>query len=171
MITLKLPLILAVLGIINCDKSASAGEYEFINLPKSHLPLYFRRYPQLEQKCLNDGQCKYRSVINSEAFKARKHICWGYETDCKPTNRFSQMKCPGSYQGYVKTKQAQIETYYAQADFGFIRDQIQEMRIMCEPMFPHDSALECSKYLRFCRGRNIMVNFTDLVHRRLVWSQ
>ncbi|XP_055642825.1 EGF domain-specific O-linked N-acetylglucosamine transferase [Toxorhynchites rutilus septentrionalis] len=165
MITPK-PSLILIVGIISCDIIGSVSEYEFINLPKSHLPLYFRRYPQLAKKCLNDDRCEYRSVINSETFKARQHICWGYESDCEPNNRFSQLKCPGNYKGYVKTKEAQIETYYAQADFGFIRDQIREMRIMCEPRFPHDSALECSKYLRFCRGRNIMVNFTDLVHRR-----
>lgn len=39
------------------------------------------------------------------------------------------------------------------------------MQIMCTPVFPNDSALECSKNLRFCRGRNIMMNFTDLLGR------
>lgn len=40
------------------------------------------------------------------------------------------------------------------------------MRIMCEPIFQADSSLECNDYLRFCRGRNLMLNFTDLVHRQ-----
>lgn len=31
--------------------------------------------------------------------------------------------------------------------------------------FQDDSSLECSKYLRFCRGRNIMINFKDLINR------
>lgn len=39
------------------------------------------------------------------------------------------------------------------------------MTLICEPLFIHDSSLECSKNLKFCRGRNIMVNFTDLVKR------
>lgn len=38
--------------------------------------------------------------------------------------------------------------------------------LMCEPFFPHDSSLECSKYLRFCRGRNILLNLTDLSTRQ-----
>lgn len=33
---------------------------------------------------------------------------------------------------------------------------------MCEPLFPDDSSLECSEHLSFCRGRNIMINFTRL---------
>lgn len=36
---------------------------------------------------------------------------------------------------------------------------------MCEPLFQGDSSLECSEYLRYCRGRNIMINFTDLINR------
>ncbi|XP_058826339.1 EGF domain-specific O-linked N-acetylglucosamine transferase [Topomyia yanbarensis] len=162
MALLKLLLFSAVFGFSICD-----NKYDFINLPKSHLPLYFRRFPQLEEKCLNDDSCEYRSVLTSDTFKAKKAAtCWGYEDDCDVAKRFSKPKCPGNYQGYVKTKEAQVETFYSQADFGFLRDQIREMRIMCEPTFPHDSALECSKYLRFCRGRNIMVNFTDLASRR-----
>lgn len=40
------------------------------------------------------------------------------------------------------------------------------MKIICEPLFPKDAVLECTKYLRFCRGRNLMLNFTDLIHRK-----
>ncbi|XP_058453938.1 EGF domain-specific O-linked N-acetylglucosamine transferase [Malaya genurostris] len=168
MVSIKLLLFSAVFGLSICDnnKVHRSDDYDFINLPKSHLPLYFRRFPQLEQKCLEDESCEYRGVLTSDTFKTKKATtCWGYEDDCDVAKRFSKPKCPGSYQGYVKTKEAQLETYYSQADFGFLRDQIREMRIMCEPTFPQDSALECSKYLRFCRGRNIMVNFTDLIHR------
>lgn len=45
---------------------------------------------------------------------------------------------------------------------GYIRNQINDMRVLCTPLFPNDSMLECSKHLRFCRGRNIMINFTDV---------
>lgn len=161
----KLLLASIVLADMGRSASASRNDYEFINLPKSHLPLFFRRFPQLERRCLEDEACMYRKVLASDAFKVKKNMCWGYEDACEDKNRFSKPRCPGDFQGYVKSKEAQIETFYAQADFGFLRDQIRETRIMCEPKFPHDSALECSKYLRFCRGRNIMVNFTDLAHR------
>nr|XP_019931574.2 EGF domain-specific O-linked N-acetylglucosamine transferase-like [Aedes albopictus]XP_029724039.1 EGF domain-specific O-linked N-acetylglucosamine transferase-like [Aedes albopictus] len=158
--------VLLVVSLLGAFGGGSGSDYGFINLPKSHLPLYFRRFPQLEQRCLKDETCEYRKTLASDAYKARKGTCWGYEDDCGKENRFSNPECPGDFQGYVKSKEAQLETFYAQADFGFVRDQIRETRIMCEPTFPHDSALECSKYLRFCRGRNIMVNFTELIHRR-----
>ncbi|XP_053693020.1 EGF domain-specific O-linked N-acetylglucosamine transferase [Sabethes cyaneus] len=162
-------LFLVLFSVNICDNGvlAKVGDYDFINLPRSHLPLYFRRFPELEQRCLKDETCEYRSVLLGESYRTAKQsgVCWGYEEDCSVEARYSKPRCPGSYQGYVRTKEAQLETFYAQADFGFLRDQIKETRIMCEPTFPHDSALECSQYLRFCRGRNIMVNFTDLANR------
>ncbi|KAJ8933646.1 hypothetical protein NQ318_019291 [Aromia moschata] len=39
------------------------------------------------------------------------------------------------------------------------------MKVFCESLFPDDSSLECSEHLRFCRGRNIMINFTKLLNR------
>ena len=35
----------------------------------------------------------------------------------------------------MTTKKAQIETFYAQGDFGYVRDQRKEMSIFCEPLF------------------------------------
>lgn len=40
------------------------------------------------------------------------------------------------------------------------------MVLYCEPYRFDDSSLECSKYLRFCRGRNLMLNLTDLELRK-----
>ncbi|XP_058056689.1 EGF domain-specific O-linked N-acetylglucosamine transferase [Anopheles bellator] len=149
------------------DPGACDGPYSHIDLPKAHLPMYFRRFPALEKQCAEDERCPYRTLIASESYQRRRNsaCCWGYEDGCTAKERFSNHSCPGSHVGYVKSKQAQLDTFYSQADFGFIRDQIRETRIMCEPQFPHDSSLECSKYLRFCRGRNLMFNFTDLAQR------
>lgn len=66
----------------------------------------------------------------------------------------------------MTTKKAQVETFYAQGDFGYVRDQRKEMSIFCEPLFVDDSSLECSEHMRFCRARNIMINFTDLIRRK-----
>ncbi|RVE43829.1 hypothetical protein evm_011497 [Chilo suppressalis] len=48
---------------------------------------------------------------------------------------------------------------------GYVKEQIDELMVLCEALYPHDSSLECSKYLRFCRGRNLMLNFTGLIGR------
>ncbi|XP_034933572.1 EGF domain-specific O-linked N-acetylglucosamine transferase isoform X2 [Chelonus insularis] len=91
--------------------------------------------------------------------------CWGYEEDCDKKYAFSTPHCPGDHKGWVQTKEAQVDTFYAQGDFGYVRDQRKEMMLLCEPFFVEDSSLECSEHLRFCRGRNIMINFEDLINR------
>lgn len=61
--------------------------------------------------------------------------CWGYEEDCRAENSFSIPHCPGDHKGWVATKRAQLDTYYAQGDFGYVRDQRKEMMLFCEPLF------------------------------------
>lgn len=31
---------------------------------------------------------------------------------------------------------------------GYVKEQIQELMVMCEASYPDDTSLECSKYLR-----------------------
>ncbi|KAK7788871.1 hypothetical protein R5R35_011397 [Gryllus longicercus] len=135
-----------------------AFNFSEINLPKEHLPFYFSNYPAVAEKCKEDEKCPYKDELD-------KNVCWGYEHGCRAQNSYSRPSCPGDHKGWVKTKQDQLNTFYSQGDFGYIKDQLQEMMVICEPTFVDDSSLECSKHLRFCRGRNIMINFTDLSSR------
>lgn len=139
----------------------NSDNFSFINLPDPHLPYYFKLFPQIAIKCLESDECPYKTFLLNN--NVQSDVCWGYEYDCSAKNAFSHPSCPGDHTGYVQSKQMQIDTFYSQADFGYVGDQLREMRIMCEPLFPHDSMLECSNYLRFCRARNIMIDFTDLI--------
>ncbi|XP_011298968.1 EGF domain-specific O-linked N-acetylglucosamine transferase isoform X2 [Fopius arisanus] len=132
--------------------------YSEIDLPPEHIKYYFNSFPARARQCREDHRCPYKNELIKER-------CWGYEDNCKPENAFSIPHCPGDHKGWVATKEAQVETFYAQGDFGYVRDQRREMMVVCEPLFIDDSSLECSEHLRFCRGRNIMINFTNLVHR------
>ncbi|CAG9864442.1 unnamed protein product [Phyllotreta striolata] len=146
---MKAIFILTVLIVqTNCDINITR-----INLPEEHLPYYFRNFPE---QCSQEANCK--GYLN-------KNVCWGYEFDCEWSNHYSKLKCPGDHKGWVKTKKAQETTFHAQADFGYIGQQLRELQLLCEPLFPDDSSLECSDHLQFCRGRNLMVNFTKLLHR------
>ncbi|CAH2066665.1 unnamed protein product, partial [Iphiclides podalirius] len=119
----------------------------------------FNMFPNLVENCKADPECQYKNIIG-------KNVCWGYEFDCKKNSSYHvRPRCPGDHRGWVKTKEAQYDTFYTQADFGYVKDQIEELQVMCEASYLHDSSLECSKYLRFCRGRNIMLNFTGLIGR------
>ncbi|CAO1303857.1 unnamed protein product [Diamesa serratosioi] len=133
-----------------------------VDLPKEHLSAYFNNLPDLVKRCLNNETCTYNEFLNSSDYN--KKLCRGYEQNCRSPENIH--KCPGNHSGYVKSKEAQLEVFFDQGDFGYIKQQVSEMAVMCEATFITDSSLECSKYLRFCRGRNLMVNFTDLVHRK-----
>ncbi|KAK4878909.1 hypothetical protein RN001_007055 [Aquatica leii] len=132
-------------------------DYSKINLPNDHLPYYFYNYPKIGQQCETDSDCPYTYVHSDK--------CWGYEYSCTWENQYSIPSCPGDHRGWVKTKFDQQNTFYTQADFGYIKQQLRELKVLCEPLFPQDSSLECSEHMRFCRGRNIMINFTSLLTR------
>lgn len=140
-------------------KVLSNTNYSAINLPKEHLPFYFNNFPKEAKKCLEDETCPYRDQIKNQ------ERCWGYEHNCKWNNQYSMPNCPGDHKGWVKTKIAQKTTFHTQADFGYVKQQLREMKILCEPLFKDDSSLECSEHMRHCRGRNILLNFTNLSNR------
>ncbi|XP_077292381.1 EGF-domain O-GlcNAc transferase [Arctopsyche grandis] len=129
-----------------------------INFPEEHLPQYFTAFPNVAEECAKDDNCVYKQYLNS-----RK--CWGYESYCTMENGYKAPSCPGDHKGWVKSKQAQFDTFFSQADFGYVKEQLKELKVMCEPLFIDDSSLECSQYMRFCRGRNLMLNFTNLIKR------
>lgn len=118
--------------------------YDLNDVPPSHIPYIDR------------------NVIHNK----NNDFCWGYEPNCVKNKSFFKVNCTGDHIGYVKSKETQIDTFWTQADFGYVKQQINELSVMCEPFFPNDSSLECSKYLRFCRGRNIFLNFTGLINRK-----
>lgn len=151
----KKTVLLSVLIVtVLCD-----ANYSNFNLPEEHMPYYFFNFPKEAEKCLNDEGCPYRKYAKD------KEKCWGYEYNCQWDNQYSVPNCPGDHKGWVSSKFAQKTTFYTQADFGYIKEQIREMKIICEPLFKDDSSLECSEHLRFCRGRNIMFNFSSLANR------
>jgi protein O-GlcNAc transferase len=130
-----------------------------LNLPESHLSQYFNKFPELRDACQKDKSCKFYDFLNSRKYD--KDACWGYEKSCNQ-EKYRVNVCDGNHTGYVESKEAQHDVFFAQTDFGFVKEQIDEMQVMCEPLFLTDSSLVCSKDLRFCRGRNIMFNFTEL---------
>lgn len=149
---------LLAVGIVMCITQVYCDNFSTINLPQSHLPYYFKNFPKVAEKCESDAECPYKEYLDSDK-------CWGYEYDCKWEKQYSIPACPGDHRGWVTNKFDQQNTFYTQADFGYIKEQLREIKLLCEPLFQHDSSLECSEHLRFCRGRNIMINFKALANR------
>lgn len=127
-----------------------------LDLPVEHAQIYLNQLSALSNRSSTEW---------SDAHLLR----WGYELDSTTlpgVRRYSQPKCPGSHIGYVKDKSSQLSTFFSQADFGFIRQQMFELRVFCEPDFAHDSSLECSKNLRYCNGRNLYLDLRDVADRK-----
>lgn len=168
-----------------------------INLPESHLPYYFNKFPKVIEQCLSNSSCIYRTLLENADYDRKK--CWGYEPHCEMEHAFSKPKCADEKPVWIKTYDEYNKTFYYQADFGefyrfllpfklifvtvdflfyidffnlfpgYIRTQINELMVLCTPLFPNDSMLECTKNFRFCHGRNIMINFTDLAEKKQPW--
>lgn len=85
-----------------------------IDLPENHLSQYFNNLPEFAKKINETSNGPYKEFLSSEKYD--REVCWGYEENCKkPINVH---KCPGNHTGYVKSKEAQLDVFYAQADFG-----------------------------------------------------
>ena len=85
-----------------------------IDLPENHLSQYFNNLPEYAKKINETSNGPYKEFLSSEKYD--RDICWGYEVNCKKP--IYTHKCPGNHSGYVKSKEAQLDVFYAQADFG-----------------------------------------------------
>jgi len=64
-------------------------------------------------------------------------VCWGYEDECPLGPRsYSHPICDGDHKGWVKNKEEQLETFYKQADFGYVRSFRNSLRVLCKPESP-----------------------------------
>lgn len=106
-------LINLVLSLILVQCSA-CHEIIGINLPLSHLSQYFNSLPKFVKKLNETSEGVYKEFLNSKEFD--RDSCWGYEYDCKKPAMMH--RCPGNFTGYVKSKEVQLDVFYAQADFG-----------------------------------------------------
>ncbi|XP_062979493.1 EGF domain-specific O-linked N-acetylglucosamine transferase isoform X2 [Elgaria multicarinata webbii] len=76
-------------------------------------------------------------------------------------NHASQ-KTGSDIQRVIMLKATTIEeaqhVFWKQADFGYVKERINEVKIHCKPKAMGDSSLECSRYLQYCRATNLYVD-------------
>ncbi|KAH8413423.1 hypothetical protein KR009_010992 [Drosophila setifemur] len=160
-----MPILLILTGIVSLtlgldhhpEDAKHLVKMSLPNLPSEHLIRYLNTFPKLKQQMPANATGKKKRTLSS--------ACWGHERDCSPDGRFQTPQCPGDHTGWARTKEAQIRTFYQQADFGYIQEQLSELAPQCVPSYLGDSSLECTRYLRFCRGRNLLFDFRDLPQR------
>lgn len=85
--------------------------------------------------------------------------CWGYEQGCLKQNAYSTPACNDRNKGWVKSKEEHENRFYDQADFGYIKRRLQEMRIMCEPLFR-----VISIFIIFIRGEVLCLAINCMMH-------
>lgn len=141
---------------VSMDKAATGGKdiWNDLSLPREHLPYYFFSHSETKQMCLNDPSCPYKNLTDVMN-------CWGYETSCEESYQMSRPHCPeNAPYGWAKSMDEQIDQFWKSADFGYVKQRLDELTVICKPESPTDSYLACAKYARFCRAKKIYLDFT-----------
>uniref|UniRef100_T1JAU4 EGF domain-specific O-linked N-acetylglucosamine transferase n=1 Tax=Strigamia maritima TaxID=126957 RepID=T1JAU4_STRMM len=128
-----------------------------VNIPTHHSPFFLANNPAIKELCEKNLSCPYHKYT-------KQNGCWGYEKNCTPRQIYSIPSCPGDHGGWAKSKQDQIDLFFSQGDFGYIRDREKEMKPLCKSTHPDDTSLYCADHSRYCRATNIMFDFDNLLN-------
>ncbi|XP_044531727.1 EGF domain-specific O-linked N-acetylglucosamine transferase [Gracilinanus agilis] len=137
-------------------QGSSSSTYWNLHLPEEHIPYFFHNNRHLAATCEKDPQCPFRKHL--------KHLesCWGYEKSCRPEFRFGYPFCSFVDMGWTNTIESAQEIFWKQADFGYAKERLHELRTLCQPMETGDSWLVCSRYLQYCRTSNFYVDLRQV---------
>uniref|UniRef100_A0AAR2K8U3 EGF domain-specific O-linked N-acetylglucosamine transferase n=1 Tax=Pygocentrus nattereri TaxID=42514 RepID=A0AAR2K8U3_PYGNA len=123
-----------------------------LSLHPLHLPYFLHNNRRVAKVCREDPLCPFRDALWV------KESCWGYEQNCSPVHRFSFPVCTSVDSGWANSVQAAQELFWKQADFGYVRERLSEMKTLCKPLTPGESSLKCTSHLRFCRATNLYLD-------------
>ncbi|XP_067684976.1 EGF domain-specific O-linked N-acetylglucosamine transferase-like isoform X1 [Haliotis asinina] len=146
-----LPLVVTFALIVTVEGASDWGD---LRLPLEHVPYFFRNNPHLEQRCKDDDTCPYKSSLE-------KKRCWGYEDRCPAGERMSTPLCTddeNSRRGQPSVVERNIDMFWKQADFGYVKERRDNLRTYCNPQSQGDSSLECVDGLKYCRATNIYID-------------
>lgn len=128
------------------SKVASVWNLRNVNVPPSHIPYFLRKKAGKMGLCSN-GACQDGESKNMP--------CWGYEDDCNPLNQFSKPRCIHLHQPWAKTMEDQVQLFWEQGDFGYIKKMKSQVMELCQPKELEDSSLTCTTNLWYCQATNI----------------
>lgn len=140
--------------IILVVESVTCFSWESLNIPDEHVPYFFTNNVNIKKECEKEENCPYKESLSIQK-------CWGYEKNCPPELRMRAPSCPEDSRGWTKGKDAQIEAFWKSADFGYMKERRDEVKVLCKPESEEDSLLECAKFTRYCRAKNIYMDFTN----------
>ncbi|XP_014780252.1 EGF domain-specific O-linked N-acetylglucosamine transferase isoform X1 [Octopus bimaculoides] len=124
-------------------------------LHEEHVPYFFYNNLHLKEKCKTDNKCPYKKHLDSKQ-------CWGYEKSCHSSLQMSTPHCPDSSNGWFYDKKSQIESFWENGDFGYVKKRREELKSYCTAEKLGDSSLKCCKYFRYCEATNIYIDFRNI---------
>uniref|UniRef100_A0A673AIC8 EGF domain-specific O-linked N-acetylglucosamine transferase n=1 Tax=Sphaeramia orbicularis TaxID=375764 RepID=A0A673AIC8_9TELE len=122
--------------------------YSRISLPAEHVPYFLNNNKRAAKLCRLDPLCPFKDALQDAS------ACWGYEKNCDPKKRFSYPVCTKADSGWARSLEAAQEVFWKQADFGYVKERLSELKILCKG----DSSLKCSSYTRFCKATNLYLD-------------
>lgn len=136
-------------------KNAECLNWSELDLPDEHVVFFFNNNPSLVSLCREEkSQCPYWTKI--ENLPPFEKNCWGYEENCE--NNGSLNECPEDSRGWTNSKENQRREFWRTGDFGYIKEKRQELKELCSSE-DRSASLECVDHLRFCRAKNIFIDF------------
>ncbi|XP_071083441.1 EGF domain-specific O-linked N-acetylglucosamine transferase-like [Haliotis cracherodii] len=149
----QLPLIVTSAMFLTVGGATDWGD---LRLPPEHVPYFFGNNPHMKQRCQDEDTCPYKSSL-----EVRR--CWGYEVRCQVGERMSTPQCTedGSQKprrGEHSAVEKNTDTFWRQADFGYVKERKTNLRIYCTPQAQGDSSLECVDGLRYCHATNLYID-------------
>ncbi|XP_029456924.1 EGF domain-specific O-linked N-acetylglucosamine transferase [Rhinatrema bivittatum] len=126
--------------------------YESINLPEEHMPYFLHSNRHIAKACKQDAHCPYKKHLK------KLKSCWGYEKSCKKENRSHYPVCTQVDAGWAKDIESAQQVFWKQADFGYVKERLEETRTFCRPGAVEDSLLSCSSNLQHCRATNLYID-------------
>ncbi|XP_063142521.1 EGF domain-specific O-linked N-acetylglucosamine transferase isoform X6 [Rattus norvegicus] len=131
-------------------------DYSSLRLPEEHIPFFLHSNRHVASVCREDSHCPYKKHLES------LNSCWGYEKSCTPESRFGSPICSYVDLGWTDTLESAQDMFWKQADFGYARERLEEIRMFCRPESASDSSLLCSRYLQYCRATGLYLDLRNI---------
>ncbi|KAJ0023388.1 hypothetical protein NQD34_003287 [Periophthalmus magnuspinnatus] len=135
-------------------KVAEQLDYSRISLPPEHIPYFLNNNKRVTKICRKDALCPFKEALGKSA-------CWGYEKNCDPKKHFGYPVCTKVDTGWARTLEAAQKVFWKQADFGYVKERLSELKVLCKPTKPGDSTLKCSSHTRFCKATNLYLDLRN----------
>uniref|UniRef100_A0AAZ3RCV6 EGF domain-specific O-linked N-acetylglucosamine transferase n=1 Tax=Oncorhynchus tshawytscha TaxID=74940 RepID=A0AAZ3RCV6_ONCTS len=129
--------------------------YSSLALPRHHISYFPRNNKRVARLCGEDPLCPFKDALLDVS------ACWGYEKNCAPENCFGYPVCTRVDSGWASSLEAAQELFWKQADFGYVREHLSEMKTLCKATNPGDSSLKCTRHTRFCRATNLYLDLRN----------